>query len=65
MLNGEEGREEKGDGRWKTEDGSDWLWKRIGKYPRAPLFLCEKSFRWSPPFGKGRSERILDRFEKD
>jgi hypothetical protein len=54
MLNKEDGRREKGDGRWKMEDRSDWFQQRSGRFPLIPLFLRGESLPWSPPFGKGR-----------
>jgi hypothetical protein len=45
MLNKEEGRREKGDGRWKMEDGSDWFQQRSGRSSLVPLFLRGESFR--------------------
>jgi hypothetical protein len=65
MLSKRERREEKGDGRWKMEDGSDWLDQHSGKSPLVPRFLWGESFRRSPPFDEGRLGGIFERLEMD
>jgi hypothetical protein len=46
------------------EDGSDRLEQRSGKSRLVPRFLWGESFRWSPPFEKGRLGGIFEKFEK-